>query len=141
MIETTDQAFAEAMRAVVAERGEGYVYPREWRMGNMPGADLDSGEARGTCRYAAPDGDGPGCLIGAALHRIGVPLVELMHLDSAAPGAPTAIAQTVTGLSNAVIDAAASAQSHQDRELSWGAALDAFNRERAENEYWEARNS
>ncbi|MEU7814107.1 hypothetical protein [Pseudonocardia sp. NPDC049154] len=130
MIETTDQAFAEAIRAAVAERGEDYVYPREWRMGNATSADLDRPQARGTCRYARPDGvQGGACIIGAALQRVGVHVTDLFELDATAPGAESALAATVTGLSPRMIGAASTAQSHQDRELSWGLALEAFERE------------
>lgn len=125
MITTTDEAFTAAMRAAVADRGEDYVYPREWRMGYVPGSD----ELHGTCRYARPDRSGGACLIGEVLHRLGVPVEELAELDGGA-GVPAhgAIAAHLAGVSRTVRLAASDAQSFQDTELSWGAALDAFER-------------
>ena len=75
---TTDQ-FTEAMRAAVAERGADWVYPRGER-----------GWANGiACRYVRSDVIEPACIIGLALHRLGVPL-DVLH-DNEGESASTVI--------------------------------------------------
>lgn len=50
------------LEVVVAERGEDYQYPDEWRNDD------------GSCRYVTPDGTGPACIAGAVYFRLGVGL-------------------------------------------------------------------
>lgn len=61
--------FDEALHAAVAERGERFIYPEEWRYD-----DGDTNEP-GQCMYVHHDE--PACLLGLALHKCGVPLFEL----------------------------------------------------------------
>ena len=102
---------SEAMRAMewaVTERGEGYVYP--------PGAN---------CLYAR-DGE-PDCLIGMALHRIGVPVETLAEMND--PGEidnrPTLVRLAAGGfrLDADALIAMQAAQSCQDTEGTWGRAM------------------
>lgn len=62
------ETVAEALDAVVAERGEDYVYPQAWLDGS-PG---------GGCLYVVPGGAGPACIAGAVFFRLGA-TVELLR--------------------------------------------------------------
>jgi hypothetical protein len=62
MIEITQEKFMSALRDAVAEKGDDYVYSR-----------LDG--YVGTCLYVHDDE--PGCIMGNALHRMGVSLDQL----------------------------------------------------------------
>lgn len=109
MIKIDDAAFTAAMRAAVAERGEDYVFPNEWKDGASQ------------CRYVQPDGDGPACLIGVALHRLGVPLDAL--LDQEGCSASHVVGAVASGVTYAAARAANKAQEAQDIGATWGAAL------------------
>lgn len=73
MITITHDAAIEALRFVVAEAGNDFVY-------YPPVPDSD------TCYYVH---DGAcSCGVSRALHHLGVPIEVLSSLDTAAPGAP-----------------------------------------------------
>jgi hypothetical protein len=113
--------FTAAMKAAVAERGADYVYPTEWRDTTVPGDN-----PAGMCLYVKPDKSGPACLIGEALHRMGVPVEELALLEN--KGASMALS-VVFGHDPALFGyrvAAESAQLEQDAGRTWGSALDAY---------------
>lgn len=110
---STEQAMA-ALEVVVAEAGEDYVYesPR-----HMQGGDE-------SCFYVHRDPDGsdarPGCLVGTALHRLGVPLGELEKHEGT--DAFTMLWH-ITDLPDRARGAFSGAQEAQDTGETWGEAL------------------
>lgn len=75
IVSLTLPAVREAMKAVVAERGEDYDYKAH----------------HSACRYTqwvepaeGPATQVPGCLVGAVLNRLGVPLTEMDHWNDSA---------------------------------------------------------
>lgn len=113
-IKVTEEQFTAAMREAVAERGPDFVYPlgeEGW---------TDGGE---TCRYVRADVDEPACIIGMALHKVGVPLGQFEDVEGLA--ADEAI-KLLVNTSDKVKSAAADAQTRQDQGRTWGDALAAY---------------
>jgi hypothetical protein len=106
-----DREFAAALRAVVAEAGEGYVYPRD--------RGIDAFFS--SCRYVQ-DGE-PSCLIARALARTGV---TVEHLTTYEGTTARKVIHDLGGFSELVINAANEAQRLQDLEKTWGEALALF---------------
>lgn len=72
----------------------------------------------------------PSCIVGRALHRLGVPIEVLQGLDTASMGDPIG-ASSLARRGVTTPDAAvvfANAQLAQDRGKTWGQALDAAQR-------------
>lgn len=125
---TDDVRFLLALDHIMTERPE-YVYPDEWK-------DM-SGDADGTCQYVIRDGDGGvigRCLIGEALHEIGVSDSELEVHNSpsfggdGSLGAWALLTKKLSGLifiSDDVGDLAATVQTDQDNGFRWGFNHDA----------------
>lgn len=106
----SSEQFVEAMRKAVAERGEDFVYPIEWRL---------AGEQNGICQYTI-DG-APACIVGAALYHMTGKVYEGLN-ESA-----DEVLRTYFGIANeAVTTAAAHAQEAQDANKTWGEALKEF---------------
>ena len=104
-------AVVEALDAVVAERGEGYVYPDEWREGTY-------------CLYVRPDGEGPACIAGAVYFRLGVSLDLLRGCEH---NSALQVAEAAYGRIPEADDIGRFlmvAQGAQDRGESWGNARD-----------------
>lgn len=105
----TEEVFTQAMRDAVAERGDGFIYPKGapgWaRWGSM------------SCRYVRTDASEPACLIGAALHKCGVSLGALVRMEG------TAAVNLDLDLPAKVRNAAQRAQTVQDDGGTWGLAL------------------
>jgi hypothetical protein len=114
--DVTDEQFLDAIRAVVAEDPE-RIYERPEHM-----------EARyeGACYYVHTDARDerklfPGCVIGQALHRLGVPLESLRDYEG-----ENATAVVTAFMPNVSFDArnyACTVQSRQDTANTWGDAL------------------
>lgn len=106
---------------VVAERGEDYVYPDEWR---------DGGTRLGTCLYVTPDGTGPACIVGAVVARLGVSLARLSRSEGQSA---RSVMEQVFGLPDRSPQSAVlqGAQVVQDGGGTWGDARDKA-RERAD---------
>lgn len=107
---TLDQVQGAAALAV-EEKGPEHVYDR----GNLGG--------HGDCFYVHEDG--PGCIVGNILHRLGVPL-ELMIADEGMKASALLTSLEYQGaivcgfgVSNYLADL----QNFQDHEVSWGDAL------------------
>lgn len=107
---TIDQVL-EALDFVVAERGEGYVYPDEWR---------DGGTSHGLCRYVTPDGTGPACIVGAVMVRVGVPLNRLTGCEG--QSADYVLAKLFRLGGSVQSEILTQAQSVQDTGGTWGRA-------------------
>jgi hypothetical protein len=101
-----DREFIAALRAVVAEFGPDHVYERG---------------AGGACEYVRDDQ--PSCLIGQALHRIGV---DLDFLDEREGNGASDVMRDVRGFSTIVMFGADDAQGAQDNFYTWGEALSRF---------------
>lgn len=121
--DTSNEALRNAMREVVAEQGADFIYEDELGF---------RGEGA-VCKYvhrsvdAAPAAPHPGCLIGQALYRCGVPLEWLDRADSGYFGGTTAsIVVEKLGFTELVAIAAGVAQRSQDSGDRWGLALAAF---------------
>lgn len=104
----------EALDAVVAERGEDYVYPQEWRRG---------GVSNGLCRYVTPDGAGPACIVAAVLVRFGTPLERLSECEGQSADY---VLTKLFGLSYISYQSGVltRAQGVQDSGRTWGQARD-----------------
>lgn len=99
------------LKAAVKERGEGYVYQ----------PTMDSG---GSCLYVHQDergNDVPGCLIGLALNKAGLPLdtlkahnwVSIRTLSKSLP----------IEITSQALDVLTMAQMRQDQRRPWGEAV------------------
>lgn len=109
-----DRQFIDAIRAIVAETGEDHVYER-----------IDDGnDPHRSCWYVH-DGQ-PSCLIGRALHRIGVPLDLLARNEGTSA---LSLMEDIGGFSYTVrlaADLAQDVQDGQDKGNTWGDALRVF---------------
>ena len=119
-VQITRENFTAAMRAAVAERGEGFVYPAQ-------GSELAEQGWRseeGTCVYDLPDGS-PACLIGLALYKIDPGLLTHVgfQVDSA-----SRVMSRVGVQDEMLLLAADMAQDEQDVGVSWGKALSEYER-------------
>lgn len=111
MIEITYQSVVDGLSAIVAERGEDFVYPRY----------------AGQCTYVY-DGK-PDCGVGCFLDSVGVPLERLAEADGGGGiGASTLLEQLEgEGVASADEDAKRlldTFQAGQDNGHTWGSALD-----------------
>ena len=108
-----DEAFIQAMKDAVAERGEDFTYPDEWRV-------TDSGFDN-ACVYTLEDGT-PACIIGLAIYKmLGTPYTGYNA------GAYGVLGDLYGGrISIRLRDAAQSAQALQDKGASWGRVLEQF---------------
>lgn len=122
----TLREFDRALHAAVAERGEQYIYPDEWR------TQQEEPDFPGQCMYVHHDE--PACLLGLALHKCGVPVAELGCHEGMPASHTCAYAGlqgfTVwlgTGLPDRINDRLARAldatQQEQDAGSPWVAAL------------------
>jgi hypothetical protein len=109
---TYDMAL-EALNAAVEEKGADYVY-----------------EGEGTfCAYVA-SGE-PSCIVGNALHRLGVSIPTLVKMDKCAIGGSVITSRKVLDvledsgftLDGDVITLLSTAQTLQDDEVPWGEAV------------------
>lgn len=109
---TFDMAL-EALNAVVDEKGGDYVY--------------EGGRMSRT--YVAYDE--PSCIVGNALHRLGVPIPTLVEVDRSAIGGEVVSSRKVLDvlessgfiLDNDAVMLLATAQVMQDAEIPWGDAV------------------
>jgi hypothetical protein len=113
--EITDERALTVLREVVAERPE-YVYSAPDHMKD----DLDGDDP--SCYYAHADEDGafvaPGCAIGVALNRLGVPLKTLAEHEGVT--AYSLVKLFFPGLSRKTIEKFNSMQMYQDSGTPWG---------------------
>ncbi|MFD8018943.1 hypothetical protein ACFV6G_00740 [Streptomyces lavendulae] len=112
---TSDKAVISALREVVAERPD-YVYSSPDYM-----SEDDEG---GRCFYVHKDEDGnpvaAGCVVGAALYRLGVPLEWMEQLEGRP--ASTLVGMLYPELSQRTVNVLSLAQSAQDNGDTWGVA-------------------
>lgn len=108
---TDEQVFA-TLREVVAERPE-HVYEKPEGWG--PDGAIQ-------CFYVHPDG--PGCLVGQVMHRLGVSLEEMSQHEGSGPY----VFQRAGHISHFAADVLETAQSSQDEGDTWGDALSAAER-------------
>lgn len=104
----TRKNFLAGMRKAVEDRGEGYIYPEDEMFNDG-------------CQYKREDGS-PSCIIGYVLNYIDPKLVPER-------GDPIKASEVLAALGvedDYLIDAATTAQSLQDNQLPWGAALARF---------------
>ncbi|MCO7192190.1 MULTISPECIES: hypothetical protein [Pseudonocardia] len=133
-IAVTEDQFTAALHAVAGERGLNWTYPG---IDTDPEAYVDpadqhplfaenSGEnGVPSCRYVSADGHRAMCLIGAALHRAGMPLHLLADHEGALADAVLDLLIVPT-LPHAVTAAARAAQNAQDDGRTLGDALTAY---------------
>lgn len=113
----TDEAFYAAVRAVAAERPD-HIYDNP---------DLTANACLYVHNANTPKAK-PGCIIGAALHRLGVSLDKLNVMDGYASedGYLSSGFDFVGGrfgLSDAAVTWGAAVQGHQDNGMPWGSAV------------------
>ena len=121
-ITITRENFTAALEAVVAERGEDFVYPVKWR--EEPPIGMSPEEGR--CKYTVTNEDGErvgACIVGAALeHLLGHPYEG--PNDSAFHLLIDGFNVEDEEFANAV----AEAQAKQDGGGTWGQALAVYKR-------------
>lgn len=112
-IKVTEEQVRQALVEAVAEKGEDYVYS------NPEGESAK--DAVVSCSYV--HGDVPGCLVGNALHRLGVPLsaLEARELRGAYSVAKEVI--DVTDGRGTFYTLLGEVQDAQDNGAMWGDAL------------------
>lgn len=111
----------ELLEEVVNEKGPDFVYK----------VDAPPGVTVGACtyvHYVGPERSrAPGCLVGHVLFKAGVDLYDMEELDRY--GAVGACAHRgALQIDAGALTVLAAAQGLQDREQSWGAALDGARR-------------
>lgn len=111
-IKVTEAQVRQALAEAVAEKGDDYVYTN-------PEGESAKGSAA-SCYYV--HGDVPGCLVGNALHRLGVPLwaLEARELRGAYSVAKEVIDVTDDRGTYTMLG---SVQDAQDNGAMWGDAL------------------
>lgn len=114
--DVTDEQFTEAIKALVKESPD-KVYARPEHMEAAPKA---------ACYYVhtSPEDEtqlSPGCLIGVALHKVGVPLEELRKYEGQA--AWSVLRVLMPHLSADTVNFAGDIQAWQDQRKTWGEAL------------------
>lgn len=74
----------QALRDAVDEKGKTFVYEQEPHLGGCAYVhDVDVSEDEdGNTIHVLTDSSEPGCLVGNALHRLGVPLWAFLHNNS-----------------------------------------------------------
>lgn len=110
-IDNSDAAFIVAMGEAVGQAGRDHVYRQQGNDG---------------CLYVHTDDEGnlcDGCLIGKALHLLGVPR-EWLDFHNANQGAYSLM--SLLEFSEEIKNAAHGAQSKQDNGETWGVALKTF---------------
>lgn len=115
MIKVTLPAVRVALRSVVAEFGEDYVYPRQT---DLPSHIDPQGDAGGDCFYVhdSDKGSVPGCLVARVLHdHFEWSVDDLKRIEGRS-------AREIPGLPADVGSYLWHAQSRQDTEYSWGFA-------------------
>ncbi|MGI5196959.1 hypothetical protein ACQEVY_25570 [Streptomyces sp. CA-288835] len=109
----SDEAVLSKLREVVAEKPD-YAYSSPEYM--QEDANDDS------CFYVHKDEDGtivsPGCAIGVVLHRLGMPLEELVRHEGKT--AYQLVNVAVPGISTKTRDTLNRMQMHQDNGETWG---------------------
>lgn len=116
MIEITLESARQALKSVVAEFGEDYVYIER---SEYPSHVDPNGDAGGSCFYVHDSAEGsvPGCLVAQVLHK---------HFDWSVDqlkGIEGRSAIDIPGLPEVVRRYLYVAQSEQDSGTSWGDAL------------------
>ncbi|WP_458085763.1 hypothetical protein [Streptomyces malaysiensis] len=110
-IEITAEQLEATIREVAAERPD-YIYK------TPEGSDI--------CRYVHTDNDSgvqiPGCLIGHALNRLGVPLADLCR-NEGTDAASVIHTYTTLGTWDPAVMAAENAQFEQDQGSTWSEAV------------------
>lgn len=109
-INATHDDVIGALRAVVAEKGADYVYVN--RNGEVASDSVQ-------CYYV--HGDQPGCIAGAAFHKLGVPLEVLAEFELQDAG--YVAKQVLQFVSYDTQGALTVAQQTQDGGGTWGQAL------------------
>ncbi|WBP87026.1 hypothetical protein [Kitasatospora cathayae] len=111
----SDNQIMTTLREVVAERPY-FIY--------SPPEHHDDDTAR--CYYVHVDENGdnetPGCLVGAVLNRLGVPLDVLAKYEGSGAGS---VSRAVANVSDTAALALAVAQDAQDNGAAWSRALEA----------------
>jgi hypothetical protein len=108
MIEVTTEQVYRTAREVVAEKPD-YVYI------NPMGARAGDGA---NCYYV--HGNEPGCVVGAVLHRLGVPLEELARFESTNG---YIVSATLTNMEDRTASFLRKLQWYQDNGRNWLTAL------------------
>lgn len=115
MRKVTEAEFTAAMEAAVAERGEDYVYPKDnpdfWHPHDK------------TCVYQTPTGE-PACLIGLAMDKLGLDTPGYIETEETAYMMMNTHHEAE--FPDNVKRAAEAAQYAQDRENTWGEALEMY---------------
>lgn len=132
MIEITEQMVRDLLPEAVATRGAGHVSPLFLPTGLASGpgalsATEDPDRKYGSmCRYVAPDGESPQCIVGTILHLAGVPLETLSNHEGKGSWdlmeklLVTGVARVSDNARNLLSDL----QGSQDSGMTWGALLD-----------------
>lgn len=128
----TIENFTAALEKAVADRGEDYIYPEKTEnpaYGNSKVYDQyladDYHVKGGQCVYSTPNGE-PACLIGVALHNLGLQVPEYGFVGGASEVLLNEPYELEEGITYLIADAADAAQGRQDNGETWGVALQTF---------------
>lgn len=111
----TDKQIIDAVDAAVAEKGADYTYER--------GEPMDPDEAAPSCLYV--HGDKPGCIVGNAMHRLGIDLATLRESEGRSAGGLLIDLRDKQGYHASMWaqDFLDAVQHQQDNGDSWGDAV------------------
>jgi hypothetical protein len=131
MIEITYNDAVRAMNNAIMAKEEGpeYVYVKTVAFEE---SDEAGGDPYLVCTYVHPDADGnltqPGCLVGAALIDLGIPVETLAEINQDGFGASNLLSylggKGVVKATDKAKRVFSNAQSKQDRGWSWGGAVE-----------------
>lgn len=113
--EITEQETEKLLANAVADRGEDFVYPEEWKYG----AD---------CQYFLPDGK-PACIVGHVLDQLGLTQTNISSVGVYGQLFPAVqinehLAHTGIAFTKDAVDLLVFVQNRQDRGVPWGDAVD-----------------
>jgi hypothetical protein len=109
----TEAQFTDAMERAVNERGSGWKYPSQ--------TEAPPGFYASNCPTYQDGRGNPTCLVGAAMHVLG------MKLPSESYGGSASALSVLGGvLEGTAVMAARCAQIHQDKSFTWGESLDVY---------------
>jgi hypothetical protein len=115
MIRVTDEQVLSTLRDVVRERPDNvYKVPEH----------MTKGRGHHPCYYVhiQEDGDNPepGCVVGAVLARLGVPLERMADLEGGT--ARHVVPRVISGISDTTTELLHAVQQKQDQDFAWGMA-------------------
>lgn len=128
MIELTAENVTDALKFVVNEKGENFVYVNDF---GVPMVDSDGTRTHANCQYVHMSSGEPmcGCIVATALNHLGVPLSAILPYegDAAHQVLNNLVTDGIIGMcsfDDPSRDILQRAQESQDKGNTWGKALE-----------------